>query len=200
MSPNRAGWLDRSQMSARDAVVPAEGILIEEAPEIAECGGEGGKKRGQHAPSAQSAVEGRAIEIREPEASYAKSGSGAGVDDKQELVCHPQQHGDDGGSAGEERKRSANGVEAQKDCGKGGQGGCEDEAIECGCKQSARDGCRLDSRFGAGAWVGDVLDRLDEDSAERGWRRHDLGRFNDAWTIENRIGRASCRERVYGPV
>lgn len=181
-------WSSRPQMSARDAVVPAEGILIEKAPEIAECGGKGGKKRGQYAPTTQTAMDGRAIEIRELEASGAESGSGTGVDDKQELVRHPEQHGDDGGGPGEERKRSANGIEAQKDCAKGGQSGSEDEAVECGRKQPAGDGCRLNLRFGAGARVVDVLDRLDEDSTERGRRRHDLGRFDDARTIENRIG------------
>jgi len=175
-------------MGACDAVVPAEGILIKEAPEIAECGGKGGKKRGQHAPTAQTAADGGAIKIREPKASSAKSGSRTSVDDKQELVSHPEQHRDDGGGAGEERKRSANGIDAQKNCGKGGQSGGEDEAIERGGEHAARDGCRLDSRFSAGTRVGDGLDGLNEDSPERGRRRHDLGRFDDARAIENRIG------------
>lgn len=45
------------EVSAGDAIVPAQSILIKHAPEIPKASGERGKKRCQHAPAATAAIE-----------------------------------------------------------------------------------------------------------------------------------------------
>src|ERR1039458_5350518 len=99
-------------MSASDAVMPAERVLVDETPKIAESGRKRGEKPEQRPPAAQTTMPGRAIKLRERQASGAEPGSRTCVDDKHKLVSHPEQHSDGGADATEQRDRSANGIEA----------------------------------------------------------------------------------------
>src|ERR1035438_4092608 len=94
-------------MSASDAVMPAERVLVDETPKIAESGRKRGEKRGQHTPAAQTTMHGRAIKLRERQASGAEPGSRTCVDDKHKLVSHPEQHSDGGGDASEQPLNSS---------------------------------------------------------------------------------------------
>jgi hypothetical protein len=47
----------RLDVGARDTVVPAQSVLVKNAPEIAESARKGGEKRRQHAPAAQATIE-----------------------------------------------------------------------------------------------------------------------------------------------
>src|SRR6266849_4152347 len=47
----------RLDVGACDPVVPAQSVLVENAPEIAESRGKRGEKRRQHAPAAHAAIE-----------------------------------------------------------------------------------------------------------------------------------------------
>src|ERR1019366_1099089 len=111
-------WRCRLDVGARDTVVPAQSVLVKNAPEIAEPSRKRGEKRRQHAPAAQGTIERRAVKSCQPQPGRAKSGSRAGVHHKQEFVRRPEQDCDHAERPGKHRKRSANGVQAQKNCGK----------------------------------------------------------------------------------
>src|SRR6202158_2837906 len=145
------GWCrcDRLHLGARDPVVPAQSVLVKKAPEIAESGRKRGEKRRQHAPAAPAAVERGAVKSCQSQPGGAKSGSRAGVHHKQEFVSRPKQdcdHAERTGESwsGEQWERSANGVQAgvqmKKNCGKGRQSRCQDNAIHEGSKRAPDNG------------------------------------------------------------
>lgn len=122
------GGLD---VGASDAVVPAQSLLIEEAPEIAEPGRNGREKGREDTPAARAPIEGGAVKGSQAQARGAEAGGGAGIHDKKELIGRPEESGEGADRADEEWERSAKsgeagmqirfqaGVEAQKNCGEG---------------------------------------------------------------------------------
>ena len=66
------GGLD---MGAGDSIVPAQFVLVDEAPEEAEPGGKGGKKGREHAPAARASIERGAVEGSQAEVGGAQAGS-----------------------------------------------------------------------------------------------------------------------------
>ena len=57
----RVIWRGGSDVGAGDAVVPAQSLLIEKAPEIAEPGGNGREKGREDTPAARTPAETRAV-------------------------------------------------------------------------------------------------------------------------------------------
>src|ERR1035438_8953969 len=75
-----------TDVSARDAVVPAEMTVIEKAPEISQTGGKRREQRGQHAPAKHASIEPGTIESSQSKAGRAQPRSSSGIDHKEELV------------------------------------------------------------------------------------------------------------------
>ena len=78
----------------RDAIVPAEGVLVEKHPCVAHAERETGQAGGQHAPAAQGSIGRSSVEAGQIEASSAQSRSTGGVDNQQVLIGRPEQAGD----------------------------------------------------------------------------------------------------------
>ena len=188
------GGLGGLEVGAGDAVVPAEGILIKEAPEIAESGGEEGEERCQDAPLAEASSDGEAIKTGDSQAGRAKARGGAGEDDESELVGHPENDGENSGGGGKQRNRTANGVEAEEDGGERGQRGGDDDGIDRGGQQPARD------RSSGGCGIGECTVRglrlggINQNASESGRRRDDFRGFEDARAIEDGVGQSTRLE------
>lgn len=135
---------------AGDAVVPAQSMRIEEAPEIAEPDGNGREKRGEHTPTARAAVEGRAVKGSQAQTGSAEARGGAGIHNKKKLIDRPEGSGDGADRADEQRERSAKsgkagmqsriqaGVQAQKNCAEGAERYGENESIDKGGEGALR--------------------------------------------------------------
>src|ERR1700722_3884624 len=78
------------EVGMRDPVVPAEGVFVKKHPSIAHSGGYSREAGGEHAPAAQRATGGGAVEAGHFEAGDAQSWSAGAVDDQQILVDCPE--------------------------------------------------------------------------------------------------------------
>ena len=87
------------QVGVRDPVVPAEDVLIEKDPAKSHARGHRRQVSRQHAPPAQRATGGSAIEARQFEPGHPQSRSAGSVDDHQVLVGRPKQAGDSHGES-----------------------------------------------------------------------------------------------------
>src|SRR5580698_10433074 len=88
-----------------NAVVPAQPILVKNAPEITKSSGKRGEKRRQHPPSAQTAIEWCAVKSRQPQAGDTKSRSRARIHHKQEFVAGPKKNCDHNDRAGKHQEK-----------------------------------------------------------------------------------------------
>src|ERR1700733_4221898 len=70
------------EVRVSDAVVPAEGVLVEEDPGVTHSCRGSGKIAGQNAPAAQSAAGGTSVEAGQFEPSDPQARSAAGINDK----------------------------------------------------------------------------------------------------------------------
>lgn len=78
-------------MGAGDAVVPAEAILVEEAPEVSEGKGDGGEKRCKNAPAAKASGSGFSVEADKLEPGETQAERSASVDERKILISGPEQ-------------------------------------------------------------------------------------------------------------
>src|SRR5208283_2334004 len=81
------------KVGMRNAVMPAECVLVEKNPSVAHAQRSCGKVRRQHAPAAQGAGGRPAVKAGEFEAEGAQSRSAARVNDQQVLEESPEQAG-----------------------------------------------------------------------------------------------------------